>query len=73
MKCLTGGSLACGITHIGIVPFDIAKCKKQIDHHYSSSIIEGIKKVKTAKQLTLGWSPTLIGYSFQGAGKFGFY
>jgi solute carrier family 25 phosphate transporter 3 len=21
----------------------------------------------------LGWSPTLVGYSFQGAGKYGFY
>ena len=25
------------------------------------------------KALTLGWAPTLVGYSMQGIGKFGFY
>jgi solute carrier family 25 phosphate transporter 3 len=32
-----------------------------------------INKTEGIKGLTVGWIPTLIGYSCQGAGKFGFY
>jgi solute carrier family 25 phosphate transporter 3 len=73
MKCMMGGALACGITHIGILPLDVMKCKLQIDNNYCEGIIDGVKKVSKAGQLTLGWAPTLIGYSVQGMGKFGFY
>jgi len=70
---MIGGSLACGLTHTAIVTLDVAKCKKQIDKNFSSSMIDGISKVRSAGQATLGWAPTLIGYSLQGLGKFGFY
>jgi solute carrier family 25 phosphate transporter 3 len=73
LKCMTGGALACGITHVLTVPLDVAKCKKQIDPNFCSTMIEGIKKVKAARQFTLGWFPTVIGYSLQGTGKFGYY
>ncbi len=36
-------------------------------------MFDGIAKVRAAGQTTLGWAPTLIGYSAQGLGKFGFY
>ena len=37
---------------------------------------DGFTQIKAAEGLkgfTLGWAPTLIGYSAQGFGKFGFY
>jgi len=41
-----------------------------------SSIGDGFRKINAAEGLkgfTLGWFPTLVGYSAQGFGKFGFY
>jgi solute carrier family 25 phosphate transporter 3 len=70
---MIGGVLACGLTHTFIVPLDVMKCKKQIDPTYCKGIIDGVGKVRAAGQGTLGWSPTLVGYSLQGLGKFGFY
>lgn len=72
-KCMIGGALACGLTHTAIVPLDVMKCKKQIDSSYSKSMIDGVKRVRADGHGTLGWAPTLIGYSMQGLGKFGFY
>ena len=72
-KCMIGGMLACGLTHTAIVPLDVAKCKKQINSGFSTGMFDGIAKVRAAGQTTLGWAPTLIGYSAQGLGKFGFY
>lgn len=73
LKCMFGGALACGSTHLFIVPLDVLKCKMQIDSNFSTGFKEGITKISKAHQLTLGWVPTLYGYSIQGAGKFGFY
>jgi solute carrier family 25 phosphate transporter 3 len=73
LNCMVGGLLACGLTHTAIVSLDVAKCKKQIDKNFSTSLIDGLKKVKGAGQATLGWAPTYVGYSLQGLGKFGFY
>ncbi len=30
LKCMAGGALACGVTHTGIVPLDLVKCRKQV-------------------------------------------
>ena len=41
-----------------------------------SGVGDGFKQIKAAEGLkgfTLGWLPTLVGYSAQGFGKFGFY
>lgn len=73
IKCMIGGMLACGLTHTAIVPLDVAKCQKQINPGFSTGMFDGIAKVRAAGQTTLGWAPTLIGYSAQGMGKFGFY
>lgn len=70
---MVGGMLACGLTHLAIVPLDVIKCKNQIDKLYCRNIREGIRKISLSHQVTLGWVPTLIGYSLQGSGKFGFY
>ena len=29
-KCMLGGLLACGLTHAGITPLDVAKCNMQV-------------------------------------------
>lgn len=73
LKCMMGGALGCGLTHTAICPLDVAKCKRQVDPHFATSMIDGIKKVNAGGNLTLGWAPTYIGYSLQGLGKFGFY
>jgi len=73
LKCCFGGILSCGITHTSICPIDVVKCKKQTDPKFAKGVFEGLRKLKMKGQLTLGWFPTLLGYSVQGLGKFGFY
>jgi solute carrier family 25 phosphate transporter 3 len=76
MKCMVGGVLACGLTHAFITPLDLIKCRKQIDPKMYKSLGQGIQVIhqkEGIKGLFLGWQPTLIGYSMQGFGKFGFY
>ena len=73
LKCMAGGILACGLTHTAIVPLDVAKCKRQIDPAFSKGLVDGLSKIKANNTMTLGWSPTFVGYSLQGMGKFGFY
>ena len=41
---------------------------KSLGNGFKVSVAEG-----GMKALTLGWAPTLVGYSMQGIGKFGFY
>lgn len=75
-KCMIGGALGCGLTHTFITPLDLIKCRKQIDPKIYNSLGHGISTIKAeggVRGLFLGWQPTLIGYSMQGLGKFGFY
>jgi solute carrier family 25 phosphate transporter 3 len=77
-KCVIGGALACGLTHTAIVPLDVVKCRRQVDPTLYKSLGEGLSKLSQtegfgSKGLALGWGPTLVGYSLQGMGKFGFY
>jgi len=74
--CAFGGLLSCGLTHTAVVPLDLVKCRIQVDPAKYKSLGNGFKvSIKDAgfKSLTLGWAPTLVGYSMQGIGKFGFY
>ena len=76
LKCMAGGVLACGVTHTGIVPLDLVKCRKQVYPSEYKSITAGFAKIRAQEgtmALTLGAAPTFIGYSLQGLGKFGFY
>jgi solute carrier family 25 phosphate transporter 3 len=76
VKCLIGGALACGLTHTFVVPLDIVKCRSQVDPKEYPGLVSGTKKVLATQGragLTIGWLPTLIGYSLQGTAKFGFY
>jgi len=74
--CGFGGMLSCGITHTLVVPLDLVKCRIQVDSAKYKSIVNGFKVTvaeEGAMALTKGWAPTLVGYSMQGVGKFGFY
>jgi solute carrier family 25 phosphate transporter 3 len=75
-KCMVGGVFACGLTHTAVTPLDLVKCRKQINPTIYKSLGSGLATIKAeggVKGLFLGWQPTLIGYSLQGFGKFGFY
>ena len=75
-KCVIGGALACGLTHTAITPLDLIKCKRQVNPALYKSLGQGISTIWAEgglRGITLGWSPTFVGYSLQGMGKFGFY
>ncbi|KAI3673643.1 hypothetical protein L6452_39767 [Arctium lappa] len=74
--CTAGGTLACGITHMAVTPLDVVKCNMQIDPAKYKSISSGfgvLLKEQGMRGFYKGWAPTFIGYSLQGAGKYGFY
>lgn len=59
-----------------VTPLDVVKCNMQTDPVRYPSISKGFGitvKEQGLAGLVRGWSPTLIGYSVQGAGKFGLY
>ena len=74
--CAVGGMLSCGITHTAMVFLDLVKCRMQVDPQKYSGIPQGFKLTLAedgARGLAKGWALTLLGYSFQVVGKFGFY
>ncbi|XP_031380523.1 mitochondrial phosphate carrier protein 3, mitochondrial-like [Punica granatum] len=74
--CTAGGILSCGLTHMAVTPLDLVKCNMQIDPAKYKSISSGfgvLLKEQGIRGFFRGWVPTLLGYSAQGACKFGFY
>lgn len=74
--CGLGGILSCGLTHTAVVPLDLVKCRMQVDSVKYPGIFKGFKVTLAedgVRGLAKGWAPTMIGYSLQGLGKFGFY
>jgi solute carrier family 25 phosphate transporter 3 len=75
--CALGGTLACGTTHSLVTPLDLVKCRKQVDKNIYKSNMEGWSKIIKGeggfKALYTGVGPTFLGYSMQGAAKYGFY
>ncbi|KAI9895055.1 MAG: hypothetical protein M1814_000280 [Vezdaea aestivalis] len=74
--CALGGIVACGPTHTSVTPLDLVKCRRQVDPKIYKSNISAWKSIYHAEGMRgvfFGWSPTFMGYSFQGAGKYGFY
>jgi solute carrier family 25 phosphate transporter 3 len=75
-KCLLGGVLACGLTHALITPLDVTKCNMQVNPTKYKGLVSGLKSIvaeEGAAAVWKGWFPTLIGYSLQGAFKYGLY
>jgi len=73
-KCMLGGVLACGLTHAGITPLDVAKCNMQVNPAKYTGSISALKTIvaeEGTKGVWKGFGPTLIGYSLQGMFKYG--
>ena len=63
-------------TFQAVTPLDLVKCRRQVDPKIYSSNVSAWRTIYKAEGLRgvfFGWSPTFVGYSFQGAGKYGFY
>jgi len=82
--CGIGGMLSCGLTHLAVTPLDVVKCNAQTNKADFPSFTKGFANLFGGKLTHLGfgsgvsgvlkgWGPTLVGYSVQGMGKFGFY
>jgi len=76
LLCAFGGILSCGLTHTFVTPIDLVKCNKQnnpkLFPHGMFGNIGVVLKYKALSGLSKGCAPTLLGYSLQGLGKFGF-
>ncbi|KAG5617614.1 hypothetical protein H5410_017438 [Solanum commersonii] len=61
---------------MAVTPLDLIKCNMQIDPAKFKSISSGFGILLTEqgiRRLFRGWAPTFLGYSAQGASKYGFY
>ncbi|KAK2756753.1 Cu/Pi carrier [Arachnomyces sp. PD_36] len=73
-SCALGGVI--GPTHTSITPLDLVKCRRQVDPSIYKSNISAWRSIfakEGFRGVFFGWAPTFVGYSFQGAGKYGFY
>jgi solute carrier family 25 phosphate transporter 3 len=65
------------LTHCAVTPIDLVKCNAQADpQKFNRGMIGNLfiwGREHGVRSLARGWAPTLIGYSFQGCGKFGLY
>ncbi|KNC96181.1 uncharacterized protein SPPG_08336 [Spizellomyces punctatus DAOM BR117] len=76
LKCMLGGVLACGLTHTAITPLDVTKCNMQVNPAKYKGLISGLRTIvaeEGARAVWKGYAPTFIGYSMQGAFKYGLY
>lgn len=74
--CTLGGIVACGPTHSSVTPLDLIKCRLQVNPKLYPGNLAGIKTIYTKEgfgKLFTGVGATFIGYSLQGAGKYGGY
>jgi len=74
--CGLGGIIACGPTHTAVTPLDLVKCRRQVDSKLYSSNVGAWRTIfrsEGVRGVFFGWSPTFVGYCFQGGGKYGFY
>ncbi|KAI8137044.1 mitochondrial phosphate carrier protein 2 [Fennellomyces sp. T-0311] len=76
ITCGLGGILACGPTHTLMTPLDLVKCRLQVKPDLYKGIFDGWKTIIRKEGfggVLVGLGPTAIGYSLQGAGKYGLY
>ncbi|CAK7909228.1 mitochondrial phosphate carrier protein [[Candida] anglica] len=71
------GAIGCGATHGAMTPIDVVKTRIQLEPTvYNRGMVGSIKQVVSAEgagALLTGLGPTILGYSMQGAFKFGGY
>ncbi|KAF7727881.1 Cu/Pi carrier [Apophysomyces ossiformis] len=76
VACGIGGIFACGPTHTLVTPLDLVKCRRQVKPDIYKGVFDGwrtIYKTEGIGGVFTGFGPTAIGYSLQGAGKYGLY
>lgn len=74
--CTVGGVVACGPTHSSVCPLDLVKCRLQVNPTLYKSNFDGWKSIvrnEGFSKIFTGIGATFIGYSLQGAGKYGGY
>lgn len=55
---------------------DLVKCRRQVDPSLYKSNLQAWRTIASkegVRGIFFGWGPTFVGYSFQGAGKYGLY
>lgn len=71
------GAMGCGITHGAMTPIDVIKTRIQLEPAvYNTGMVGSLRKIVSAEgagALLTGLGPTVLGYSMQGAFKFGGY
>ncbi|CUM67588.1 uncharacterized protein PRCAT00005288001 [Priceomyces carsonii] len=71
------GAIGCGVTHGAMTPIDVVKTRIQLEPTvYNKGMVGSFKQVVSkegAGALLTGLGPTILGYSMQGAFKFGGY
>lgn len=76
-KFALAGAIGCGSTHSSMVPVDVVKTRIQLEPTvYNRGMVDSFRKIisqEGAGALLTGFGPTLLGYSIQGAFKFGGY
>lgn len=76
-KFALAGAIGCGATHGAMTPIDVVKTRIQLEPTvYNNGMIGSFKQVintEGAGALLTGLGPTVLGYSLQGAFKFGGY
>lgn len=76
-KFALAGAIGCGSTHSSLVPIDVVKTRIQLEPTiYNKGMVASFRKIiadEGAGALLTGFGPTLLGYSIQGAFKFGGY
>ncbi len=69
-------TLSQGTTHTAVTPLDLVKCRRQVDAKLYKGNFQAwgmIARADGIRGIFTGWGPTFVGYSVQGAGKYGFY
>lgn len=65
-----------GLTHAAVTPLDVVKVRRQVDSKLYTGNFQAfgkIYKTEGVRGIFTAWGPTLLGYSAQGAFKYGWY
>lgn len=74
--CTLGGIFACGPTHASVTPLDLVKTRMQVNSSLYKNNLDAFRTIVRTEgrgALLTGFGATFVGYSLQGAGKYGFY
>lgn len=71
------GAIGCGATHGAMTPIDVVKTRIQLEPTvYNKGLVGSVRQITASEgagALLTGLGPTVLGYSMQGAFKFGGY